>query len=284
MQGQESTQTEKGKLFRELHLRDRAFIIPNPWDVGTAKLLETLGFEALATTSAGYAFSVGKPDGAIDREEMIAHAAEIVAATDLPVSADLENLYVDDPTKVAETIRMAMAAGLAGCSIEDVPVGRGEEPYELALAADRVRAAAETAHALPFPFTLTARSENFIIGRPDLADTIARLQAFQEAGADVLFAPGLKSKEDIATVVRSVDRPVNVIMGLQGVQLSVEDLSAIGVKRISVGSALSRAALGAFLRAAHEMREHGTFSFAEDAAKYPDLNAMFAQTSRKRAA
>ena len=281
---QKSTQTEKGKLFRELHRRDRAFIIPNPWDVGTTKLLESLGFEALATTSAGYAFSVGKPDGAIDREEMIAHAADIVAATDLPVSADLENLYVDDPTKVAETIRMAAAAGLAGCSIEDVPVGRGGEPYELALAADRVRAAAEAAHALPFPFTLTARSENFIIGRPDLGDTIARLQAFQEAGADVLFAPGLKTKEDIATVVRSVDLPVNVIMGLQGVQLSVEELSEIGVKRISVGSALSRVALGAFLRAAQEMREHGTFSFAEDAAKYADLNAMFAQTSRRRAA
>jgi 2-methylisocitrate lyase-like PEP mutase family enzyme len=191
---------------------------------------------------------------------------------------------VDDPSKVTETIRMAAAAGLAGCSIEDVPVGRGGEPYELALAADRVRAAAEAAHALPFPFMLTARSENFIIGRPDLADTIARLQAFQEAGADVLFAPGLKSKEDIATVVRSVDRPVNVIMGLQGVQLSVEQLSEIGVKRISVGSALSRAALGAFLRAGHEMREHGTFSFAEDATTYADLNAMFAQAARKRAA
>lgn len=278
------TQAEKGKHFRELHRQDHAFIIPNPWDIGTAKLLQLLGFEALATTSAGYAFSVGKPDGAIDREEMIAHAAEIVAATDLPVSADLENLYVDDPSQVAETIRMAGDAELAGCSIEDVPLGRGNAPYELQLATDRVRAAAEAAHSLPFPFTLTARSENFIIGRPDLRDTIARLQAFQEAGADVLFAPGLKTKEDIATVVRSVDRPLNVIMGLQGVQLSVAELSEIGVKRISVGSALSRAALAAFLRGAHEMLELGTFNFAEDATTYADLNAMFSNPSQGRAA
>lgn len=278
------SQADKAKRFRELHQQDHAFIIPNPWDIGTAKLLESLGFEALATTSGGYAFSVGKADGMIGREEMIAHAADVVSATDLPVSADLENLYVDDPSQVAETIRMAAEAGLAGCSIEDVPVGRGGEPYELAFAADRVRAAAEAAHSFPFPFTLTARSENFIIGRPDLRDTIARLQAFQEAGADVLFAPGLKTKEDIATVVRSIDRPLNVIMGLQGVQLSVPELSEIGVKRISVGSALSRAALGALLKGAHEMLEHGTFNFAEDAPKYADLNALFSQPSQGRAA
>jgi 2-methylisocitrate lyase-like PEP mutase family enzyme len=154
----------------------------------------------------------------------------------------------------------------------------------LAFAADRVRAAAEAVHSLPFPFTLTARSENFIVGRPDLRDTIARLQAFQEAGADALFAPGLRTKEDIATVVHSIDRPLNVIMGLQGVQLSVAELSEIGVKRISVGSALSRAALGAFLKGAREMLEHGTFNFAEDATKYADLNAMFSQASRGRAA
>lgn len=284
MSAKNVTQAEKGKRFRELHHRDHAFIIPNPWDIGTAKLLQSLGFEALATTSAGYAFSVGKPDGAIDREEMITHAADLVGATDLPVSADLENLYVDEPSRVAQTIRMAAEAGLAGCSIEDVPLGRGKEPYELEFAAERVRAAAEAAHALPFTFTLTARSENFIVGRPDLRDTIARLQAFQEAGADVLFAPGLKTKEDIATVVGSVDRPLNVIMGLQGVQLSVTELSEIGVKRISVGSALSRAALGAFLKGAHEMLEHGTFNFAEDVPKYTDLNAIFSKASQGRAA
>jgi 2-methylisocitrate lyase-like PEP mutase family enzyme len=269
-------QAERRIAFRALHHRDRAFIIPNPWDIGSARLLEKLGFEALATTSGGFAFTLGKQDGAVGRDAMLAHAASLAAATDLPVSADLENGYGDDPHDVAETIRLATETMLAGCSIEDVPQGRDHVPYDLAHAADRVRAAAGAAHSLSMPFTLTARAENFIIGRPDLADTIARLQAFQEAGADVLFAPGLRTKEDIAAVVRSVDRPVNVIMGLQGVQLTLADLSALGVKRVSVGSALSRAALGAFLRAAREMHDRGTFTFAEDAPKYADINAMFA--------
>lgn len=271
------TQAEKGTTFRALHYRDHAFIIPNPWDPGTARLLQLLGFEALATTSGGFAFSIGKPDGAVDRDAMLAHSAALVSATDLPVSADLENGYADDPAYVAETIRLAARTGVAGCSIEDVGAHRDQPPYELRLAAERVGAAAEAAHSLPFPFTLTARAENFIIGRPDLRDTIARLQAFQEAGADVLYAPGLKTKPDISTVIRAVDRPVNVIMGLQGVQLSLAELSQLGVKRISVGSALSRAALGAFLRAAHEMLDHGTFTFADDAPKYADLNAMFSR-------
>ena len=271
-----ATQAEKGTTFRALHHRDRAFIIPNPWDVGTARLLQSLGFEALATTSAGFAFSLGKPDGAIDRETMLGHAAALVAAADLPVSADLENGYGDEPSHVAETVRMAADVGLAGCSIEDVAGRREQTPYELSLAAERIRAAAEVAHSLPFPFILTARAENYLIGRPDIRDTIGRLQTYQDAGADVLFAPGLKSRQDITTVVRSVDRPVNVIMGLQGVQLSLAELSAIGVKRVSVGSALSRAALGAFLRGAREMQAHGTFTFAEDAMNYADLNAMFA--------
>jgi len=271
-----ATQVEKGKLFRDLHRRDRAFIIPNPWDIGTARLLQILGFEALATSSAGFAFSVGKPDGAVDRDTMLAHAATLVSAVDLPVSADLEHGYADDPGHVAGTVRMAVNVGLAGCSIEDVAARRPQKPYEIAAAAERVRAASEVAHAQPFPFTLTARAENFIIGRPDLRDTIARLQAYQEAGADVLFAPGLKTKEDISAVVRSVDRPVNVIMGLQGVQLSVSELSSLGVRRISVGSELSRAALGAFIRGAREMQEHGTFTFADDAVKYPEMNALFA--------
>jgi len=269
------TQAEKGKVFRALHQRDRGFIIPNPWDAGTARLLQSLGFEALATTSAGFAFSIGKADGAVDRETMLAHAAALVAATEIPVSADLENGYADKPFEVAETIRLAAQTGLAGCSVEDVPQGRGKAPYEIPLAAERVRAAAEAAHSLAFPFTLTARAENFIVGRPELRDTIARLQAFQEAGADVLFAPGLKTKEDIRAVVRSVDRPINVIMGLEGVQLSLADLSELGVKRVSVGSALARSAMGAFLRAAREMEAQGTFTFAEDAVKYADLNAMF---------
>jgi 2-methylisocitrate lyase-like PEP mutase family enzyme len=206
---------------------------------------------------------------------MLAHAAEIVAATALPVSADLENCYADNPDGAADTVRLAAKAGLAGCSIEDVSEGRGKAPYDLSLAAERVRAAAEAAHSMPFPFTLTARAENFIVGRPDLRDTIARLQAFQEAGADVLYAPGLKTREEIVAVVRSVDRPVNVIMGLQGVQLHLDELSEMGVKRISVGSALSRAALSTFYRAALEMKEHKTFTFGEDALKVRELNAMF---------
>jgi len=275
------TQPEKGTLFRTLHQRPHAFIIPNPWDAGTAKLLQLVGFEALATTSGGFAFSIGKPDGAVDRETMLAHAASLVAATDLPVSADLENGYGDDPAHVAETVRLAAATGLAGCSIEDVGPRLQATPYELVLAAERVHAAAEVTKSLPFTFTLTARAENYIVGRPDLRDTIARLQAYQEAGADVLFAPGLKTRQDIATVVGSIDRPLNVIMGLQGVQLSLAELSEIGVKRVSVGSALSRAALGALLRAAHEMQEHGTFTFAEEAVNYQEVNAMFASSVAK---
>lgn len=271
------TQAEKARAFRALHQRDHAFIIPNPWDPGTARLLAHLGFEALATTSAGFAFSVGKRDNTIGRDQMLAHASAIVSATDLPVSADLENGYGDSPESVVETIHGAIAAGLAGCSIEDMSHDPSHPIYELEHAIERIRAAAEAAHAVDFPFTLTARAENYLCGRPDLKDTIRRLQAFQEAGAHVLYAPGLRTKEDIAAVVTSVDCPVNVVMGLQGVQLTLAELSAIGVRRISVGSALSRAALGAFLRAANEMREHGTFSFADQAVSYRDLNAMFGE-------
>jgi 2-methylisocitrate lyase-like PEP mutase family enzyme len=269
------TQTEKGTAFRALHARDEAFIIPNPWDVGTARLLEHLGFEALATTSAGYAFSVGRRDNTIDRDEMIAHVSAIASATDLPVSADLENGFGDSPEIVAETVNLAAAAGLAGCSIEDMSREPGHSIYEFEHAVDRVRAAAEVVRGLPFAFVLTARAENYLVGRPDLKDTTTRLQAYQEAGADVLYAPGLTTKDDIAAVVRSVDRPVNVVMGLQGIQLSLTELSALGVRRVSVGSVLSRAALGAFLRAAQEMREHGTFAFAEEAVRYRDISAMF---------
>ena len=274
------TQKEKGEAFQALHKRKGAFVIPNPWDAGSARLLAQLGFEALATTSAGYAFSEGKQDGKLSREETLQHAAKIVAATELPVSADLESGFGDDAKTVAETIRLAAATGLAGGSIEDVAGHAGGQPYETAHAAERIRAAVEVVRALPFRFTLTARAENYLVGRPDLKDSIARLQAFQEAGADVLYAPGLTRKEDISAVVRAVDRPVNIIMGLPGVELSVAELSALGVKRISVGSALSRAALGACLRAAHEMLEKGTFTFAEQAASYRDLNAMFADESR----
>jgi 2-methylisocitrate lyase-like PEP mutase family enzyme len=271
------SQADKGAAFRDLHFRDRAFVIPNPYDAGTARLLQIASFEALATTSAGFAFSLGRPDGAIARDAMLEHVAAIVAAVDLPVTADLENGYGDEPEHVAQTVRLAAEAGLVGCSIEDVADRLHPEPYERDLAAERIRAAAETAHALPFPFVLTARCENFLVGRRDLRDTIKRLQAYQGAGADVLYAPGLTERKDIVEIVRSVELPVNVIVGLTGLRLSLDELSEIGVKRVSVGSALSRAALGAFLRAAEEMRDNGTFTFADDAAKYADLNALFAR-------
>jgi len=270
-----TTQAEKGIAFRELHKRDRAFIIPNPFDVGTARLLAHLGFEALATTSAGYAFSVGQRDNTVPRPQMMAHVSAIAAATGLPVSADLGNGFGDAPEIVAETIRLAAATGLAGGSIEDAS-GHPDNPiYEMGLATERVLAAAEVVGKLPFGFMLTGRAENYLHGRPDLGDTIKRLQAYQEAGADVLYAPGLTLKEEISAVVSSVDRPVNVLMGLQGLRLTLDELSALGVKRVSLGSALSRVALAAFVRAAREIQEHGTFGFAEQAINNRDLSAMF---------
>lgn len=266
---------EKGRLFRSLHERASAFIIPNPWDVGSARVLEHLGFEALATTSMGYAFSIGKRDTAVGRDLMLEHIASIANATSLPVNADLENGYGDDPDTVAQTIRLAAAAGVVGGSIEDA-TGRVDAPiYEFDAAVERVHAAVDAARSLPFTFTLTARAENYLHGRPNLNDTIKRLAAFAEAGADVLYAPGLRTKEDIAAVVKAVDRPVNVLMGLQGVLLSLGELSELGARRISVGSALYRAAMGGFLRAAHEMRNDGTFTFAADAANPKDISKAF---------
>jgi 2-methylisocitrate lyase-like PEP mutase family enzyme len=269
------TQVTKGQAFRSLHEADHAFIIPNPWDVGTARLLAHLGFEALATTSMGYSFSVGQQDNTIDRDQMLRHVSEIALGTDLPLSADLENGFGDAPEVVAETIRLAAAAGAVGGSIEDA-TGHVDQPiYNKEYAADRIRAARDVVRGLPFAFTLTARAENYLCGRPDLKNTIARLQAYQEAGADVLYAPGLATKDDIAAVVSSVDRPVNVVMGLHGDQVSLAELQAIGVKRVSLGSALCRTALGAFLRAAREMREHGTFGFANEAVNAREISAMF---------
>ena len=264
--------------FRLLHERTGAFVIPNPWDAGSAKMLAALGFEALATTSAGFAFSLGMPDaeGAIGRDETLANARAIVEATALPVSADLENGFGDSPEACAETIRLAAETGLVGGSIEDA-TGRSAEPiYPFAVAVDRVAAAVGAARALPFHFTLTARAENLIHGRRDLDDTVRRLQAFAEAGADVLYAPGLQTREEIARVVVAVaPKPVNVVMGLSGARFSIAELEALGVKRISVGSALARAAYGAFLESAREIRERGTFSFADRAVPYRELNALF---------
>lgn len=269
------TQSERGHAFRALHHGDAAFIIPNPWDAGTACLLAQLGFPALATTSAGYAFSIGRSDTAVGRDTMLEHARAIVAGTDLPVSADLENGYANTLDDLAETYRRAIDVGLVGASIEDATNDGAAPIYPLDMAVDRVRAAVDAVHAQPWPFTLTARAENFLHGRADLGDTITRLQAYQEAGADVLYAPGLTTREQITTMVREVDRPVNVLAGVPGLSLDRAALSELGVKRISIGSGLSRAALGEFLRAAREMHDAGTFTFMRDAVPFAEINAKF---------
>jgi 2-methylisocitrate lyase-like PEP mutase family enzyme len=274
-----ASQIEKARRFQALHARAGAFVIPNPWDAGTARILAGLGFEALTTTSAGLAFTLGRRDGAaaITRHETLANAKAIVDATDLPVAADLENGFGHTPAAAAETIRLAgEVAGLVGGSIEDSSGDQRRPIYDFQHAVDRIAAAAEAARALPFPFVLVGRAENFLHGRLDLDDTIRRLQAFDSAGADALYAPGLTRPEDIRTVCAAVNKPVNVVMGLKTASLSVADLAALGVRRISLGSALSRAALGAFLRAAREIREQGTFRFAEDAISYAEANDLVA--------
>lgn len=271
------TQAEKGRRFVELHRRPGAFLIPNPWDAGTARILEHLGFEALTTTSAGLAFALGKRDGTGDvtRKKTIANAKAIADATDLPVAADLENGFGDSPEAAAETIRLAGdAAGLVGGSIEDSTGDSSRPIYDFAHAVERIVAAVEAARALESPFVLVGRAENFLHGRPDLDDTIRRLQAFEAAGADALYAPGLTRAEDIRTVCSSVTKPVNVLMGLKSGNFSVAELASMGVRRISVGSSLSRAALTGFISAAREMKEHGTFKFAETAIPYPDVNKL----------
>ena len=267
---------KKGAAFRALHQADKAFIMPNPYDVGSAKLLELAGFEAMATTSAGYAFSKGRPDNDISRDEVISHGAEIVAATKLPVSADLENGFFDDPKEVSNTIRMAANVGLVGGSIEDsTNDGREAAQYDLGFAKARISAAADAAKAQPFPFTLTARAENFIVGNPDLGDVIVRLQAYQEAGADVLFAPGVREKKDIETLLRNIDLPLNILLGSPGSTLTRDDLSALGVKRISTGSSLACIALGSFMRAAKELKEKGSFTYGEQAVPFAEINELF---------
>ena len=268
------TQKQKAEAFRALHERKQAFIIPNPWDVGTARMLAKLGFESLATTSAGFAFSAGLQDNQVGRERMLEHVAEIAAATDLPVSADLENGFGDDPKVVAETIRLAAAAGVVGGSIEDSIDRPGEKVYELAHAVDRVRAAVEAARALPFPFTLTARAENYLVGIPDLKDTIRRLQAYQEAGADVLYAPCITTRDEITAVVRAVSRPVNFLMGTQPQRFTLAELSEMGVRRVSVGSALATTAIGAFLRGAREMKVSGSFNYTKDSAGFGEISNL----------
>lgn len=265
----------KGKAFRAFHAQEGAFVIPNPWDIGTARILAAMGYKALATTSAGMAFALGVREGRVSRSATLAHCRAIVSATDLPVSADLEKGFGDSPESVAETIRAAAETGLAGGSIEDHTNNRDRPIFELGLAVDRIRAAAETCRNLSQDFVLTARCENFLWGRHDLDDTIKRLQAFGEAGADVLYAPGLHDLETIRTVCAAVDRPVNVVMGMPGATFGVEDLARVGVKRISVGSALARAAFGAFVRGAREMATSGTFRFSQDAIGFSELEGFF---------
>jgi 2-methylisocitrate lyase-like PEP mutase family enzyme len=273
-----NSQFIKAAAFKALHERTGIFVIPNPWDAGSAKMLASLGFEALATTSAGLAFSLGKPDGEglVTREETFKNAQDILFATNLPVSADLENGYGDDPESCAETILLAAKAGLVGGSIEDA-TGNPDDPiYSFELSVVRVKAAVKAARSLPFPFTLTARAENLIYGRPDLQDTIRRLEAFADAGADVLFAPGLKTRAEIDAVVRAVaPKPVSVVMGLSNANFSLNELSDLGVKRVSLGSSLARAAYGAFFKAAQEIGQEGTFTFASEAAPYADINGLF---------
>ncbi|MGB5836101.1 MAG: isocitrate lyase/phosphoenolpyruvate mutase family protein [Albidovulum sp.] len=265
---------DRFEQFRALHHQDGAFIMPNAWDAGTARILSALGFAAIATTSAGYAFATGRRDStaALTRTEILDNASAILDATPLPVSADLEDGFGTSPEACAETIRQAIACGLQGGSIEDATGDASAPIHDIGLATERIAAAAEAARGQPF--LLTARAENHINGVHDLKDTIRRLQAFSEAGADVLYAPGLPDLDAIRTMCRAVDKPVNVVMGLSGQAYTVDELSKAGVKRISTGGSLARAALGALIRAGEEMRDHGTFTYSDAAVPDRVVSAM----------
>ena len=289
------TQSEKAAKFRALHglpattgakigaAGPGAFIIPNPWDAGSARILAGMGFEALATTSSGFAYSLGKRDGATTREELFEHCREIVGVVDVPVAADLEKCFGDDPKTVAETIRLAGATGIVGGSVEDASGDDARPIYDFSLAVERVAAAVEAARALGFPFTLTARAENFLYGRTDLEETIRRLAAFAEAGAEVLFAPGLPTLGAIREVCAAVaPRPVNALAGIKGLSFSVAELEAAGVRRISLGGALCRLAFGGLIGAGREMREKGTFGFVDRAAPTAEV-AAFMMEKKSRA-
>lgn len=271
------TQAERAAAFRALHQRPGAFIIPNPWDAGTARLLASLGFEALATTSLGLANSLGRPDGAgaVSRSEVLENCRTITGATDLPVNADLENGYAHEPRAAAEMIRLASEAGVVGGSIEDATGDPARPIYDFSLAVERVQAAVEVARSLPAPFLLTARAENLLHGRADLDDTIRRLQAFERAGADVLYAPGLRDLATIRAVVSSVTRPVNVVASTLDPSVTAAQLAEVGVKRISVGGSLSRLALAAFLEGAREMKERGGFTWLRNTVPSRELRAIF---------
>ena len=273
------SQAEKAHAFRDLHYSPDVLVIGNPWDAGSARLLTGLGYKALSTTSAGLAFTLGRRDGtaSVTRDEALANAKSIVDATDLPVAADLENGYGHSPEAAAETIRLAAAAGLVGGSIEDATSDDSNPIYDFSHAVERIAASAAAARALPFPFMLVARAENYLHGKPDLDDTIRRLQAYETAGAEVLYAPGITSPEDIRTVCNSVKKPVNVLMGLKGAhRLSVKELGALGVRRISIGSGFARAAVTALLHAAREVQNDGTFTFADEALYMSEIVSLFA--------
>lgn len=269
-------QAAKARAFRDMHRQGQPLILPNAWDQGSARMLAGLGFQAIATTSAGFAFSQGARDwvGVTSRKAALAHAAELVAAIDVPVSADLEDGFGAAPEAVAETVRLAAEAGLVGCTIEDV-TGDPEAPifpFDQALA--RIEAGVAAARALPFPFTLTARAENFLHGRPDLGDTLRRLQAFEAAGADCLYAPGLPDLDAIRTVTKALEKPVNVVIGIRPRGLSVADFAEAGVARISLGSALARRAYGAMIAAGEEILGPGTFAEAEQGAPFNRIEAL----------
>lgn len=270
-------QSQRARDFAALHQGPDLLVLPNPWDAGSARVLAHLGFKALATTSAGLAFSLGRRDaeGAVSREEALANARAIVEATPLPVAADLENGYGDSPESCAETLRLAAEAGLVGGSIEDAS-GRPEAPiYDAGLALERIQAAVEAARALPFPFTLAARAENFLHGRPDLDDTLRRLVAYAEAGADVLYAPGLTTREQIAEVVAAVaPKPVNILVGSPALALTLDELAALGVRRVSLGSNLARVAYGAFFETARQLHGHD-LSAAQQAMPFDRINGLF---------
>jgi len=269
-----ASQADKAAAFAALHKAPGVFVIPNPWDPGSARLLAGLGFKALTTTSAGYARSIGFPDYNAGRENVMAHIRAMAPVIDVPLAADLEDGFGPKPEDCAETIRQGAAAGLVGGSIEDFTGDRANPIYSIAEAADRIRAAAEAARNLPFKFMLCARAENYLNGRPDLADTIARLRAYQEAGADVLFAPGLNTSEEVREVCRSIDRPFNIVRGPRKEQLTVEQVGALGVKRISTGGMMHAVAMSAMIGAAKEMLGPGTFEFSKAMKHAGEIDAL----------
>ena len=269
-----ATQADKAARFRVLHEGPGAFVIPNPWDAGSARVLAALGFQALATSSGASAGVLGRRDGRVARDEALAHARAIVEATDLPVSADLEKGFGDAPAAAAETIRLAAGVGLVGGSIEDATGDKARPLYDIGHAIERVAAAAEAARALPFPFTLTARAENFLRGNPDLDDTIRRLQAFERAGADVLFAPGLPDLASVRAVCAAVSKPLNFMGGIKGKSFTVPELEAAGVRRISLATSLYRAAVTGLIEAAREVKDRGTFGYLDRTLTTPELNGF----------